>query len=290
MNDDPTRDTGGSDSLGLALTRAGLVAWDSIEHRALPPEAGLDELLSGDDASGLLRGWFAAGTPTGPPAQDSLLAPIGSQEVWAAGVTYSRSRSARAAESHEAGGDRFYDLVYDADRPELFFKATASRVVGPNEGVRIRSDSSWDVPEPELTLVVGANGHLIAHTIGNDMSSRSIEGENPLYLPQAKIYSRSAAIGPWLRVTSTPPSLETTISMTISRGGKPAFTGTTCLAEMRRSFDELIEFLFRDNEFPRGVYLMTGTGIVPDEDFTLARGDQITIAVDGVGALANHVI
>jgi 2-dehydro-3-deoxy-D-arabinonate dehydratase len=290
MSDGAAFAPGLSDSLNLALTQSGLVAWDSAGHRALPRQASLDELLTADDASALMRDWIAAGTVIDRPDRDSLLAPIGSQEVWAAGVTYARSRSARAVESHEAGGDRFYDLVYDADRPELFFKATPNRVVGPHQGVRIRTDSSWNVPEPELTLVVGARGNLIGHTIGNDMSSRSIEGENPLYLPQAKVYSQSAAIGPWLRVTSRPPGGETSITMTISRSGSAVFAGSTRLSEMRRTFDELIEYLFRDNEFPKGVFLMTGTGIVPQDDFTLARGDQITITVDGLGTLTNHVV
>ena len=219
------------------------MAWDLGEHRRLPIEASLDRFLASEDPEALLAGWFEAGSPTEPPSTESLLAPIESQEVWAAGVTYSRSRTARAVESNEAGADRFYDLVYEAERPELFFKATPNRVVGTGSGVRIRVDSSWNVPEPELTLVINAMGDLMGYTIGNDMSSRSIEGENPLYLPQAKVYSQSAALGPWLRMTPLSPSEQTTITMTISRMGSPVFTGTTSVAEIRRTFDELVEFL-----------------------------------------------
>jgi 2-dehydro-3-deoxy-D-arabinonate dehydratase len=247
-------------------------------------------MLTSEDPPGLLDAWFEAGTPTTAPAPESLFAPIESQEVWAAGVTYSRSRTARVAESHEVGADRFYDLVYEADRPELFFKATPSRVVGPGAGVRIRADSSWNVPEPELTLVISARGQVVGYTIGNDMSSRSIEGENPLYLPQAKVYAQCAALGPWLRITEQLPDGDTAITLTISRDGSAVFEGTTRVGEIKRPLEELVEYLFRDNEFPSGVFLMTGTGVVPDEDFTLAEGDEISIAVDGVGTLTNHVL
>jgi 2-dehydro-3-deoxy-D-arabinonate dehydratase len=276
--------------LRLAKTSSGLVAWTAAEHRALPGEAGLDELLTADDPSQLLQAWFDRGTPAPPASMESLLAPIESQEVWAAGVTYSRSRTARVEESHEVGADRFYDLVYEADRPELFFKATPSRVVGPGAGVRIRDDSSWNVPEPELTMVISARGQAIGYTIGNDMSSRSIEGENPLYLPQAKVYAQCAALGPWLWITLQVPHGDTAISLTISRARSTVFEGATRIGEIVRPLDDLVEYLFRDNEFPNGVFLMTGTGIVPDDDFTLIEGDEIEITIDGIGTLTNHVL
>lgn len=218
----------------------------------------------------------------------SILVPIVSQEVWAAGVTYYRSRKARMEESRNAGGGDFYDRVYAAERPELFFKATGRRVVGPGQPVRIRSDAKWSVPEPELTLLVNAEGAIVGCTIGNDMSSRDIEGENPLYLPQAKVYDGSCALGPCV-LLSTEPSRATTISLEITRKGKVAFTGSTTLAELKRDLKELVHFLFRDNSFPAGVFLMTGTGIVPADDFTLARGDVIRIQIDGIGTLQNYV-
>lgn len=277
-------------SLILAMTPSGMVASSPGGHRALPPGSGLDELLTSGDPLGLLHDWFAEGTPVTPPAMGSLIAPIESQEVWAAGVTYSRSRKARGTESREVGADRFYDLVYEAARPELFFKATPNRVVGPGAGLRIRADSTWNVPEPELTLVVSRSGEVVGYTIGNDMSSRSIEGENPLYLPQAKVYAQSAGLGPWLKMTGQPLPGDTSITLTILRAGSPVFEGATRVGEIKRSFDELVGYLFRDNEFPNGVFLMTGTGIVPDDDFTLAGGDEVAISIEGIGTLINHVL
>ena len=220
--------------------------------------------------------------------EDDLLAPVGSQEIWAAGVTYYRSRTARMEESEEAGGDRFYDLVYDAERPELFLKATSRRVRAPGETVGIRSDSTWDVPEPELTLAINRCGRVFGATIGNDVSSRSIEGENPLYLPQAKVYTGSASLGPCLLVGSL-PGPEDEITLTISREGSEAFRGNTALSQLKRTYDELAGFLFRENDFPDGVLLMTGTGIVPDHPFTLQVGDVICITIDGIGTLRNTV-
>jgi 2-dehydro-3-deoxy-D-arabinonate dehydratase len=255
-------------------------------HRRLPEEASLDGLLAAEDPLTLAAAWFSRGVETDPPIDDTLLAPIGSQEVWAAGVTYLRSKAARVAESLQGGSDRFYDLVYEAERPELFLKATARRVVGPNGAVRIREDSAWNVPEPELTLVVDRRARIVGHTIGNDMSSRSIEAANPLYLPQAKIYTGAAAIGPRIVLSADP---HTGVALTILRANETVFAGTTTLGHMVRSFDDLVAFLFRDNDFPVGVLLMTGTGIVPADDFTLAPGDEIRIAVDGVGTLVNHV-
>lgn len=219
---------------------------------------------------------------------ENILAPVVSQEVWAAGVTYYRSRDARIEESRSAGGGDFYDRVYAAERPELFFKATGQRVVGPGQAVRIRSDARWSVPEPELTLLVNAAGTIMGCTIGNDMSSRDIEGENPLYLPQAKVYVGSCALGPCILLCHE-PERSTSIRLEISRGGKMAFVGTTTLMELKRGFRELVDFLFRDNNFPDGVFLMTGTGIVPGEDFTLRSGDAIRIEINGIGTLENHV-
>ena len=221
--------------------------------------------------------------------ENELLAPIGQQEVWASGVTYYRSRDARMEESKEAGGGSFYDRVYDAERPELFFKATAARVVGHGEKVRIRKDSSWDVPEPELTLLIASTGDIVGYTIGNDMSSRSIEGENPLYLPQAKSYDKSAAIGPGIYVSADPFPQDASISLRIERDGNVAFEEETSVDQIKRSFEELVEFLYRECSFPHGCFLMTGTGIIPSNDFTLQRGDVIQITIDGIGTLVNVV-
>jgi 2-dehydro-3-deoxy-D-arabinonate dehydratase len=223
------------------------------------------------------------------PALQDLRAPIGHQEVWAAGVTYYRSREARIQESKSAGGGDFYDRVYDAERPELFFKATPNRVVGPNGKVAIRADSSWSVPEPELALLVSPKGKIIGYTIGNDMSSRSIEGENPLYLPQAKVYDRSCALGPCILVAPEPLPSSTEIRLEIVRGAKNEFAGTTTLASLKRDPASLVEYLYRSNSFPAGCILLTGTGIVPPDSFTLAPGDEIRIAITGIGALVNAV-
>ena len=219
---------------------------------------------------------------------EDLLPPIGSQEVWAAGVTYFRSRAARMEESEGSGGDRFYDLVYAAERPELFFKATASRVRGHLDQIRVRADSTWDVPEPELTLAINSAGKVFGATIGNDVSSRSIEGENPLYLPQAKMYRGSCAIGPGLVVGAV---LEPTVKIVVQivRDGVEVFSGETDLGQIKRGFDELAEFLFRENEFPVGAYLMTGTGVVPGNDFSLRPKDRADITIDGLGTLSNEV-
>jgi 2-dehydro-3-deoxy-D-arabinonate dehydratase len=226
------------------------------------------------------------------PQPQELLAPIGSQEVWAAGVTYVRSRSARMEESKDAGGGSFYDRVYSAVRPELFFKATARRVVGPHASVRIRSDAAWSVPEPELTLLLNARGEVVGYTIGNDMSSRDIEGENPLYLPQAKVYDGSCALGPCVLLCENMQDAlpaSTVIRIEILRGEACAFRGETSLAELKRSPEELASFLFRDSSFPDGAFLMTGTGIVPGDEFTLAHGDRIRISINGIGTLENTV-
>jgi 2-dehydro-3-deoxy-D-arabinonate dehydratase len=247
-----------------------------------------DEMVRSDDPQEHVH---RAATPgeVAAPLTEELFAPIGSQEVWAAGVTYFRSRSARMEESKDAGGGSFYDRVYSAVRPELFFKATARRVVRPGANVRIRADATWSVPEPELTLLLNPRGEIIGYTIGNDMSSRDIEGENPLYLPQAKVYDGSCALGPCVLLSPEPLPKTTAIQIAITRDNATAFEGSTTLAELKREPEELASYLFRDNSFPDGAYLMTGTGIVPGDDFTLTHGDFISIAIAGIGTLENRV-
>ena len=253
------------------------------------PMKSWDGLVTHDN----LQDYLALITEKGETANDfasaHILAPIGNQEVWAAGVTYYRSRSARMEESKSAGGGDFYDRVYSAERPELFFKATASRVAGPWGHVRIRSDATWSVPEPELTLLVNPRGQIVGYTVGNDMSSRDIEGENPLYLPQAKVYDRSCALGPCILIGSDPLPASTPIRVEIARNGRMEFFGATTLAELKRKPETLVEYLFRDNSFSFGTFLMTGTGIVPPDSFTLASGDRIRITIDPIGALENEV-
>lgn len=217
------------------------------------------------------------------------LPPIQNQEVWASGVTYYRSKKARMEESKESGGSSFYDKVYEADRPELFFKSTAERVRGTEETVRIRKDSRWSVPEPELTLVVTANQKIIGYTVGNDMSARDIEGENPLYLPQAKSYTGSTALGPCIFLTNQALPPTTQISLSIFRKEKIVFEGHTEVSKIKRSFSELTHYLFREMDFPKGCFLMTGTGIVPTDDFSLALKDRIEISIEGIGTLHNEV-
>ena len=218
-----------------------------------------------------------------------IQAPIGSQEIWAAGVTYLRSRDARMEESKDSGSADFYSKVYHAERPELFFKATPGRVSATNEEVFIRRDSKWNVPEPELTLFINSKGKIQGYTIGNDMSSRDIEGENPLYLPQAKVYDRCAALGPCLFINEEPISPETMISITIERIDNIVFNNTIQLNRMKRNFTELIDYLFRESDFNKGVFLMTGTGIVPPNDFTLHIGDVVKISIENIGTLLNTV-
>lgn len=222
-------------------------------------------------------------------SMNQLLAPIGKQEVWAAGVTYLRSRDARIYESKESGGSDFYQKVYTADRPELFFKSTARRVSGPGEDVYIRKDSTWNVPEPELTLFINSSGSIQGYTVGNDMSSRSIEGENPLYLPQAKTYERSAALGPCIYISETPIDAATTITLEILRGHENIFKGSITLKQMKRQLEELAAWLFRELSFPDGCFLMTGTGIIPPDHFTLSAADVVNISIEGIGTLSNTV-
>jgi 2-dehydro-3-deoxy-D-arabinonate dehydratase len=220
--------------------------------------------------------------------EKQLLPPIGNQEIWAAGVTYYRSKVGRQEESKGSGGGEFYARVYEAERPEIFFKATASRTSGHNQKVRIRKDSTWDVPEPELTLMITSSGKIVGYTIGNDMSSRSIEGENPLYLPQAKSYDKSAAIGPCIFITNEPLPKTTTITVEIFRGPK-VFEGSITIDQIKRSFEELVGFLYRETSFPYGSLLMTGTGIVPGSDFTLQKNDEVRITIPPIGTLVNVV-
>ena len=224
-----------------------------------------------------------------PLGEITLLAPIDQQEVWAAGVTYKRSQTARMEESETSAS--CYDLVYEADRPEIFFKATPDRVSGPSQPLRIRWDSQWNVPEPELTLVVNSRHELVGFTIGNDMSSRDIEGENPLYLPQAKLSDQSAGLGPCITLSASMPALDQIgIQLRIERAGETAFEGTTNSGQLARTFEDLIGYLCREQTFSQGVLLMTGTGIVPDSDFTLEEGDLVQISIDGIGTLSNPVV
>ena|ERR1700687_2527415 len=250
-----------------------------------------DSLVTRDDLYGYLQHGIQDGAwkEEARAALQDLKAPIGTQEVWAAGVTYYRSREARIHESKVSGGGDFYDRVYDAERPELFFKATAHRVVGSGGQVAIRDDSSWSVPEPELALLISPSGQVIGYTVGNDMSSRSIEGENPLYLPQAKVYGRSCALGPCVLITQDPLPPSTEISMEILRDGMKEFTGTTLLSRMKRDAALLVQYLYRNNIFPSGCFLLTGTGIVPPDSFTLRSGDEIQITIAAIGTLVNTV-
>ncbi|MBV9037328.1 MAG: fumarylacetoacetate hydrolase family protein [Acidobacteriaceae bacterium] len=247
-----------------------------------------DHLITRDDLSTYLRNAISSLAPE-ENLDGRVEAPIESQEVWAAGVTYYRSREARKEESKSAGGGDFYHRVYEADRPELFFKATPHRVVGPGGMVKLRDDASWTVPEPELALLVTPNGKTTGYTIGNDMSSRDIEGENPLYLPQAKVYDRSCALGPCVLVSESPLPPSTEIRLEIFREGKEEFSGGTSLEAMKRTPASLVEYLYRNNSFPHGCYLLTGTGIVPPDSFTLENGDEIRITITGIGTLINRV-
>ncbi len=253
------------------------------------PETSFDALMAREDLHSHLAS-IVATTATAPSLDPANLhAPIGNQEVWAAGVTYYRSRSARIEESKDAGGGDFYDRVYSAERPELFFKSMPHKVVGPGGHVAIRTDAKWSVPEPELALLINPRGNIVGYTIGNDMSSRDIEGVNPLYLPQAKVYNRSCALGPGILIQSEPLPKSTTIQLEILRDGKPEFAATTTLAELKRDPATLVEYLYRDQSFPYGAFLLTGTGIVPPDSFTLHHGDEIRIAIDPIGTLTNTV-
>jgi 2-dehydro-3-deoxy-D-arabinonate dehydratase len=218
-----------------------------------------------------------------------LLVPMESQELWASGVTYFNSKLGRQEESKGAGGGDYYERVYNAERPELFFKATINRTVPSGGKVNIREDSTWDVPEPELTLAITSSGKIIGYTVGNDMSSRSIEGENPLYLPQAKTYDACAGLGPCIYLTKETLPLDTKIAMKINRNGQTVFEDTIEINKIRRKFEDLVSYLYKECSFPYGSFLMTGTGIVPTTAFTLQSGDEIKISIDSIGTLVNYV-
>lgn len=261
------------------------------EHRSINDSVDWDILINRDNLRNYLERLWKDSNPFENSffSESQLLPPIGNQEVWASGVTYRSSRLARMEESEDAGGGDFYSRVYQADRPEVFFKSTPNRVVGHGQQFRIRKDSVWDVPEPELTLFATSGGKIVAYTIGNDVSSRSIEGENPLYLPQAKTFDKCACLGPGLYVPKEPIPMESKVKIKITRDGNVEFNGETILSEMKRSFEELVGFLFRECSFDNGVFLMTGTGIVPGKDFTLHRGDRVEITIDSIGTLINSV-
>ena len=272
----------------LYRTLHGIVA-EHAGHYYTLAASSWDDLITREDLRDYLDQLIRQAQPSTTLAPQDLLAPIGSQEVWAAGVTYYRSRNARMEESKSAGGGDFYDRVYQAPRPELFFKSTPHRVVGPGAKVAIRDDASWSVPEPELTLLITPGGKIAGYTIGNDMSSRDIEGENPLYLPQAKVYDRSCALGPCLLISDEPLPDATEIALEIRRDAAVAFAGATTLQAMKRKPEELVEYLYRNNSFPHGCFLLTGTGVVPPDSFTLKLGDEIRITIPPIGTLVNVV-
>ena len=268
-------------------TRVGRAVNDeSVADLSAGGVESITELLEDDKA--IARVEALADLPKMALADVTLLRPVEQQEVWAAGVTYLRSKKARMEESDFSANA--YDLVYEAARPEIFFKSLPEKVVNPNEVVGIREDSKWNVPEPELTLVVNSREKLVGYTIGNDMSSRDIEGENLLYLPQAKVYDRSCAVGPWLVMGANEAEVrEWTIGVEIVRAGGTVFNGETSIDNIKRTFDELVGYLCQSQTFPQGAMLLTGTGVVPGDDFTLATGDVIRIAISGIGTLENKV-
>jgi len=248
-----------------------------------------DELLARPDILPYLQNRIAAGDLSKADPPKHPLAPIESQEIWAAGVTYTRSKDARMEESKSSGGGDFYDKVYSAPRPELFYKGSAHRVAGPGQPIRIRKDSRWNVPEPELTLLISAAGTITGYTIGNDVSSRDIEGENPLYLPQAKVYDGSAALGPCLLLAEAPLPRDTAIEIEIRRNGEQVFAGQTEISRIKRELTSLVEYVYRECSFPNGCFLMTGTGVVPPDSFTLSPGDEVAITIALIGTLVNFV-
>jgi 2-dehydro-3-deoxy-D-arabinonate dehydratase len=272
----------------LYRTTDGVVVEHAGRCHVVPGE--WDGIFNRTDLATFLRAIVRRSQQSRPfPPSGELLPPIGSQEVWGAGVTYSRSRSARMVESKEAGGGDFYDRVYHAPRPELFFKATPNRTVGHGGTMHLRRDSQWIVPEPELTLAINRRGRIVGYTVGDDLSCRDLEGENPLYLPQAKTFEACAAVGPGILVTGKPLPRSTVVSLEIRRRGRPVHQGATRLSEIRRPFRSLAEYLFRDNVFPAGCLLMTGTGIVPPGRFSLRRGDEVRITIVPIGTLVNRM-
>lgn len=273
----------------MLLYRIPIGAVVVTEGRHYAVDRDWDELVNDPSLYDALSETIAASEPDDTLAAEvaAPLAPISKQEIWACGVTYQRSRTARMEEAQDAGGGDFYDRVYAAERPEVFFKATANRTVGHGQAMHLRRDSQWIVPEPELTLVVTSTAQIIGYTVGNDLSCRDLEGENPLYLPQAKTFDRCAAVGPAIFISPTPPPPETGIRLRILRGGEPVFDEGTTLRKMKRSLEELVGFLFRDNTHAHGCLVMTGTGIVPPDSFSLAAGDVVEITIDGIGTLSN---
>lgn len=269
-------------------TAAGIVIENESQFYLLK-EGNWDHFINDDDVYKKTASLIAALPAGGEALITGVQAPIGSQELWACGVTYLRSKVGRQEESKLSGGADFYAKVYDAERPEVFFKSTPHRVVGHGAKVNIRKDSTWDVPEPELTLVVTSSGKIIGYTIGNDMSSRSIEGENPLYLPQAKTYDACAAVGPCIYLTEQPLPADTMIRLLINRNSQQVFEGTVAISQMKRSVEELVSYVYRECSFPVGCLIMTGTGIVPGNEFTLQQGDEIKISIEGIGELVNTV-
>jgi 2-dehydro-3-deoxy-D-arabinonate dehydratase len=276
-------------SAGDDRVRLGAVTDEDIVLDLTPTGlTSLTSLLESRDPVAALRVAAHGPLPNHPVAAVRLHAPVERQEVWAAGVTYLRSKAARMEESDFSA--TAYDRVYDAERPEIFFKALADKVVATGEPVGIRRDSAWNVPEPELALVMASSGHVVGYTIGNDMSSRSIEGENLLYLPQAKTYFRSCSLGPWISLGAPESAARAwSISLDIVRQGQSVFTGRTTVGQIKRTFDELAAFLFRSQVFPHGAVLLTGTGVVPDDSFTLQEGDDVKIEISGIGTLSNTV-
>ena len=268
----------------------GLVSDDSTLLDLTPAGVTrLHPLLESTDPAAELARLEQSTLPRLPLAEVTLLAPVEQQEVWAAGVTYLRSKTARMEESDFSA--TAYDRVYAAERPELFFKSLAEKVAGPGEPAGIRRDSMWNVPEPELALVLNSRGQIVGYTIGNDMSSRDIEGENLLYLPQAKTYQRSCVLGPWITLGVTEQAVrEWKISLQIWRHSQPVFAGETSVGQIKRSFEELAGYLFRCQVFPHGAVLLTGTGIVPPETFTLQQQDEVLIEINGIGSLRNPVV
>jgi 2-dehydro-3-deoxy-D-arabinonate dehydratase len=250
-----------------------------------------DTFVNRDNLHDYIKSEIPLSKPVTPKwfSEQTLEAPIMNQEIWAAGVTYLRSRDARMEESKDAGGGTFYDKVYEADRPELFFKGSRHRTVGPLGMVRIRKDSAWNVPEPELTLFMSSSGKIVGYTIGNDMSSRDIEGENPLYLPQAKVYDGSAALGPCIFVPETSIQEDAMITLEIKRNGTSAFSDSISINRMKRKHKELATYLFMECSFPQGVFMMTGTGLVPPNEFSVTSGDEIIIGIENIGSLRNFV-
>ena len=249
----------------------------------------LMDILHAPDLIGLARFLVDRNAPVLDSKQVTILAPIDRQEVWAAGVTYKRSQVARMQESET--GASHYDRVYTAPRPEIFFKATPNRVSGPGEPLRVRADSGWSVPEPELALVISPSGRLVGFTVGNDMSARDIEGENPLYLPQAKVYNGCCGLGPFVLIPEQPiDRAATKIRLTIERSGAAVFTGETDLGQMKREFLELIDWLTRENDLVTGAFLLTGTGVVPPDNFTLINDDLVHIEITGIGTLTNPIV